>query len=92
MPTRAQNDAAALFKAKCAVCHEANGDATTAIGKNLKLCDLRSSDVQKQSDARLNAITCCGKGKMPGYQGKLTDDEITHLVGYMRTLASKKQH
>ena len=88
--TQAQDDAAALFKAKCAVCHGANGDGSTAIGKNMKLRDLRSAEVQAQTDAQLKTITCCGKGKMPGYQGKLTDDQIAQLVSYIRTLAAKK--
>jgi len=89
--TQAQADAPALFKAKCAVCHGANGDGNTAVGKSLKLRDLRSSDVQAQTDAALKTITSSGKGKMPGYQGKLTDDQIAQLVFYIRTLDAKKQ-
>jgi cytochrome c6 len=85
----AQNDAASVFKAKCAVCHGANGDGNTNVGKGLKLRDLRSPDVQKQTDAQLNTIICCGKGKMPGYQGKLTDDQIKQQVAYMRMLAKQ---
>jgi cytochrome c6 len=85
--SRAQNDAAATFKAKCAVCHGANGDGSTNVGKSMKMRDLRSADVQKQTDAELNTIVCCGKGKMPAYQGKLTDEQIKQQVAYMRTLA-----
>ena len=86
---QAQGDAA-LFKAKCAVCHGANGDSNTAIGKSLKLRDLRSSDVQKQTDAQLTTITGCGKGKMPAYREKLTGDQINQVVAYIRTLAANK--
>jgi cytochrome c6 len=87
----AQTDAtAALFKAKCAVCHGETGDGNTPVGKGMKLRDLRSVEVQKQTDAQLTTITCCGKGKMPGYQGKLSDSQITQLVAYVRTLAAKK--
>jgi len=81
--------AAALFKAKCAICHGANGDANTAVGRGLKLRDLRSPDVQQQTDAQLKLLTDCGKGQMPGYQGKFTNDQITQLVGYIRALAKK---
>ena len=87
---RAQNDGADLFKSKCAACHGANGDGNTAIGKNMKLRDLRSDDVQKQSDAELKMITSDGKGKMPAYKGKVTDDQINQLVLFMRSLAAKK--
>jgi mono/diheme cytochrome c family protein len=59
------------------------------MGKNLKLRDLGSDDVQKQSDADLTAITENGKGKMPAYKGKLTDDQIKQLVGYIRSLKKK---
>ena len=30
-----------------------------------------------------------GKGAMPAYKGKLTDDQIKQLVGYIRELAKK---
>lgn len=89
LQARSQNDAASVFKAKCAVCHGANGDGNTNVGKGLKLRDLRSADVQKQTDAQLNTIICCGKNKMPSYQGKLTDDQIKQQVAYMRTLAKQ---
>jgi mono/diheme cytochrome c family protein len=29
--------------------------------------------------------------KMPAYKGKLTDDQIKQLVGYIRELGKKKQ-
>jgi cytochrome c6 len=79
-------DGAALYKAKCASCHGADGSGQTAMGKAMKLRDLRSPEVRKQSDAELTKVTADGKGKMPAYKGKLTDDEIKALVGYMRTL------
>jgi len=79
-------DGAALYKAKCAMCHGANGAGQTAMGKSMKLRDLRSPEVQKQSDADLYKVTADGKGKMPAYKGKLTDDEIKALVAHMRAL------
>jgi cytochrome c6 len=89
-PTRAQ-DAAALYKAKCAVCHSDDGSGSSATGKQLGAKDLRSDDVQKQTDAQLNDSITNGMGKkMPAYKGKLTDDQIKGLVGYIRDLAKKK--
>jgi len=47
--------------------------------------------VQKQTDAQLIDATANGKGKkMPAYKGKLADDQIKQLVGYIRELAKKK--
>jgi len=84
--TLAAADGAALYKAKCASCHAVNGSGDTAMGKAMKLRDLRSPEVQKQTDAELTKITADGKGKMPAYKGKLTDAEITALVAHMRAL------
>ncbi len=89
--TRAADDSAALFKAKCATCHAVDGSGNSATGKALGTPDLRSDDVQKQTDAQLIDSTTNGKGKkMPAYKGKLTDDQIKQLVGYIRELGKKK--
>jgi len=89
-PLWAQGEGASLFKAKCAACHGTDGSGNTAIGKSMKLRDLSSPEVQKQSDAELTAITANGKGAMPAYKDKLTSDQIKQIVGYMRELAKKK--
>ena len=79
-------DAPADFKAKCAACHGAGGAGDTAMGKNMKIRDLGSADVQGQSDAQLTDIITKGKGHMPAYDGKLSKDQINDLVKYIRTL------
>jgi len=84
--TLAAADGAAVYKAKCAMCHGADGSGMTPMGKSMKLRDLRSPEVQKQSDAELTKVTADGKGKMPAYKGKLTDAEISAVVAHMRTL------
>jgi cytochrome c6 len=82
-------DGAGDFKAKCAMCHGADGAGSTATGKALKVRDLASPDVQSQTDAQLADIVTNGKNKMPAYKGKLTDDQIKGLVAYVRGLAKK---
>ncbi len=74
------------FKAKCAMCHGPNGAGDTVIGKNMKLRDLSSADVQKQSDAELANIISKGKGKMTPFENKLSKDQINDLVKHIRTL------
>jgi mono/diheme cytochrome c family protein len=86
---RAQNDGAGLFKAKCAACHGADGSANTAVGKSMKIRDFHSPDVQKQTDAQLTDIITTGKGAMPAYKGKLTDDQVKQLVGFIRDVTKK---
>jgi cytochrome c6 len=75
-----------LFKAKCAMCHGPDGKGQTAMGKTLNLRDLGSADVQGQSDADLTNTITNGKGKMPKYDGKLTKDQISDVLKYIRTL------
>ena len=84
--TLAAADGAALYKAKCAMCHGADGSGATPMGKSMKLRDLRSPEVQKQTDAELTKVTADGKGKMPAYKGKMTDAEISAVVAHMRAL------
>jgi cytochrome c6 len=81
----AADDAAALYKSKCQVCHGADGKGSAA-GQKLGVRDFHSPEVQKESDADLIKITKEGKGKMPKFEGKLTDDQIKDLVKYIRTL------
>src|SRR5947208_1594084 len=80
-------DGGATYKAKCASCHAADGSGQTPMGKSMKLRDLRSPEVQKQTDKELFAVTADGKGKMPAYKTKLTEAEINALVAHMRALA-----
>jgi mono/diheme cytochrome c family protein len=82
----AADSGADLFKTKCAACHGADGKGETAMGKRLAIKDLGSADVQKQSDADLTTAIAKGKGKMPGYEGKLSADQIQDLVKYVRSL------
>jgi cytochrome c6 len=86
----AQDDAAALYKAKCASCHAADGSGDTPVGKKLGVKAFNAPDVAKNSDAAWTEATKKGKGKMPAYEGKLTDDQIKELVKYMRGLAKGK--
>lgn len=80
-------DAAALYKAKCASCHAADGSGDTVIGKKLGVKAFNAPDVAKNSDADRVEVTKKGKAKMPPYDGKLTDDQIKELVTFIRSLS-----
>jgi cytochrome c6 len=82
----AQDDAAALYKSKCQVCHGPDGKGATPAGQKVGAKDLHSPEVAKMSDADLFNIVKNGKEKMPKYDGKLTDDQIKALIKYVRTL------
>jgi mono/diheme cytochrome c family protein len=86
----AADDAAATYKAKCAMCHGADGKGDTPVGKKMGIRDLTSADVQKMSDAELTTITTKGKNKMPAYENKLSAAQIKDMVAYIRQLAKAK--
>jgi len=79
------DDAAALYKSKCQMCHGPEGKGDTPAGKKMGAKDFHDPDVAKKTDAELVEITQNGKGKMPAYKGKLTDDQIKALIKYIRT-------
>ncbi len=74
------------YKAKCQMCHAADGSGSTPAGKAMKALPLNSPDLIKSSDADLIAATTNGKGKMPAYKTKLTAAQIQETVTYIRTL------
>lgn len=80
-PAAAQ-DAAATYKAKCAMCHGADGK-----GGKMGTRDFASAEVKAETDAQLTDIVTKGKGKMPAYGGKLSDADVKGLVTYIRSLA-----
>lgn len=77
------------FKAKCAVCHGPDGSGSTAMGQKMKVRNLRSPDVQKQTDDEFTAIITKGKPPMPAYGKTLTPAEIHQIVIYLRSIAAK---
>lgn len=85
-PVFAQSAGADTYKSKCAMCHGPDGTAATPMGKMMKIPSFKDPDVVKQSDAALIATTKDGKGKMPAYNGKLTDAQIKDVVSFIRTL------
>ena len=85
-PAFAQSAGADTYKAKCAMCHGADGLGATPAGKAMKAASFKDPAIVKAPDAQLIAIVKSGKNKMPAYAGKLTDDQIKAAVAYIRTL------
>jgi len=79
-----------IFQEHCIACHGPDGRAQTETGAKVGAADLTTDAVQRQSDSQLSKIVQNGKGKMPAFQGKLTDDEMRAVIAYLRQLASKK--
>lgn len=78
------------FKSTCVLCHGADGAGDTTLGKQLKVPDLRSPEVQKHTDAELKGVIANGKGNMPAFQNQFNEKEIEELVAHVRTLGKAK--
>jgi mono/diheme cytochrome c family protein len=74
-------DGAAIFKAKCAMCHGPDAAGKPA----MKAPSLISAEAKKKSDADLTtAIT--GTAKHPAPVKGLAADDVKAVVAYIRTL------
>jgi mono/diheme cytochrome c family protein len=87
---RAESDPAKVYATNCALCHAANGSGDSAAGKALHAKDLRTAEVQAQSDAALAEIIGKGKGKMPAFAGKIPAVDLAKLATYVRDMAKQK--
>jgi mono/diheme cytochrome c family protein len=86
---QAQSGAEAAYKAKCAMCHGADGAGNTPAGKSMGAKDFRAPAVVSETDAQLQGVIENGRNKMPAYQGKLTAADVGGLVKYIRQLQGK---
>lgn len=85
----AQTSGVDTYKAKCQMCHGADGLGATPAGKSMKAIPFTDPEILKKSDADLIAATTNGKGKMPAYKGKLSDGDIKATIAYIHTLQKK---
>jgi len=78
---------AQVYSQYCVSCHGRNGAAQTRRGKTNHARNLKDAEWQARvSDERIFNSIMNGKGKMPGYSKKLSEQEIDALVSYVRSL------
>jgi len=89
----AQSDASAkvgmaLYTKNCASCHGKTGLGDGVKARTLKDFpgDFSKAEFQSLSDGDIHYKTKTGRGDMPKYEGKLSDDDIWNVVNYLRTL------
>jgi cytochrome c6 len=79
------SDGASLYGSKCAICHGRNGAGTSA-WKSKGQPDLSAAEWQKShSDAQIAERIKQGKGKMPPFGNKLSDEDVAALVKQVRS-------
>jgi cytochrome c6 len=83
------SDPAQAFKTNCVLCHASNGSGDSPVGKSMHARDLRSAEVQSQSDTALAEIIAKGKGKMPAFGKKMPPADLNSMAAYVRTFAAK---
>lgn len=85
-------DAKQNWDTLCVQCHGKSGAADTNMGKKLNAKDLTDAKVQagftdaEAATAIKDGMKEGGKTRMKAFGDKLTPDEITALVAYVRTL------
>jgi len=82
-----QNIGKAEWNKSCKSCHGAKGlgDGPKAKGLKTPSGDF-SKEIKAETDGELFYKTKFGRGDMPKYDGKIKDDDIWHLVNFMRAL------
>ena len=77
----------ALYTKNCASCHGKAGLGDGVKARALKEFpgDFSKADYQGQCDGDHFYKTKFGRGEIPKYEGKLSDDDIWNTVNYMRT-------
>ncbi len=87
----APRDAAAIFQAKCAICHGEDGRGTD-FGKEKGAPDFTQTRWQQsRTDKQINEAITNGKGKfMPAWKDRLSAEEIAALVAQVRAFGRKK--
>jgi cytochrome c6 len=76
-------DGAATYTAKCAGCHGANG-AKSIPAMGVK--PLNTPAVKAMGAAGVTKIVTNGQGKMPGFGGKMSGEDISATAAYVLTL------
>jgi mono/diheme cytochrome c family protein len=85
----AEQHAANLYKTNCAPCHGASGDASTPAGKVLNVPSFTSEAVLRETDANMLEIAEKGKGKMPAWHDKLSEDQLKDLIAFIHSMQKK---
>jgi mono/diheme cytochrome c family protein len=80
-----------LYGFDCAMCHGKDGDGKGDMASDMKnVTDFTKPDALKnRTDGELFYVLRHGKGEMPPEGDRAKDDDIWHLVNYIRQLAKQ---
>lgn len=94
IPCSAGDDAANLYKTKCAVCHAADGSANTPMGKKQSIPSFASDKVQKSPNADIQDFILNGgkeRKASHAFAGKgVSPEDAKKLSAFIKELGKKK--
>jgi mono/diheme cytochrome c family protein len=76
-----------LYAVRCAHCHEDNDLALKKIPPDLHGVFVRKTlpSGASATDAEVRRVVLAGKGTMPAFTGRFTDEQMAALVAYLHT-------
>ena len=76
-----------LYQVRCAHCHEDNDLGLKKVPPDLHPVFLKSTlpSGAPASDGEVRRIVLAGKGMMPAFAGRFTDDQMAALLAYLHT-------
>lgn len=87
------HDGKIIYEKNCKMCHDIDGKGSPKVAKALKVdsskLDLTDKETSGKKDAELTKTITDGTGKMKSFKDKLTQEEITVVVKYIRSLAAQ---
>lgn len=76
-----------IFQRTCSSCHGADGRGIQRIGLIKPPRDLTQADFHAQiTDLQLREVIRYGKGQMPAFGGLMADQDIGHVITFIRSL------
>ena len=81
--TQDNETGAAVYQKRCLMCHAEDGKGDTKAGKMTKTPDITTAEWKNgKTVTDLEKTLKEGLGKMPKYEGKLSDDELKAVSEY----------
>jgi mono/diheme cytochrome c family protein len=76
-----------LYAVRCAHCHEDNDLALKKVPPDLHGIFRRSTlpSGAPATDAEVQRVVLAGKGLMPSFAGRFTEEQMNALIAYLRT-------
>jgi mono/diheme cytochrome c family protein len=76
-----------LYQVRCAHCHEENDLALKPPPPEVRgvLLKAKLPSGAPATDAEIRRLVLQGKGKMPSFSGRFTEEQMAALIAYLRT-------